>query len=393
MRTLLRATAWAVQAWLTADTAYLLGLLAVAATRRDAPIAAAPGSPLEVVTLVPAHDEGAGLRPTVASLLAQDHPGDLHHVVVIADNCSDDTADQARAAGATVWERQDAAHRGKGHALAWALERVWRTWPSTGAVAVVDADCVASPGLIAAFDRRVRAGAGAVQADYRVSNPGASPAAARRWAGFALMHAVRGRAKAALGLSCGLFGTGMAFRVDVLQEVPWTSFSITEDAEYHIRLVEAGHPARFAAEAYVDSPMPETERDASDQQTRWEAGNVALARGTVAPLVRRGLRRRDPVALHAGLEQLVLPQSVLAAGAATVAAAAVVLRDRRLATLALAGGTAQVLYVLGGLALVRAPVPVWRALAAAPELVARKLVQLARIGMGGGPTEFVRTKR
>ena len=87
------------------------------------------------------------------------------------------------------------------------------------------------------------------------------------------------------------------------------------------------------------------------------------------------------------------PQSVLAAGAATVAAAAVVLRDRRLATLALAGGTAQVLYVLGGLALVRAPVPVWRALAAAPELVAGKLVQLARIGMGGGPTEFVRTKR
>jgi hypothetical protein len=185
----------------------------------------------------------------------------------------------------------------------------------------------------------------------------------------------------------------MAFRSDVLRDVPWTSFSITEDAEYHVRLVEAGHPARFAAEVHVDSPMPETERDAGDQQTRWEAGNLELARRTVASLVRDGLRRRDPVRLHAGLEQLVPPQSVLAAGSGALAAAGVVLQDRRLTAVAVAGGAGQAAYVLGGLALVRAPAPVWRALAAAPELVVRKLAQLARIGAGGGPTEFVRTKR
>ena len=379
-----------LQAWLAVSTGYLLGLLALATLRRGRrPAAPAGGAPLRAVVLVPAHDEAAGVAATVGALLAQDTPAE---VIVVADNCTDATAGRAAGAGATVWERTAPDARGKGHALAWAIERLWAERPATELVVLVDADCLASPNLVGALERAVRAGAPAAQAAYDVANPDASPAAALRWAGFALMHRVRPRGRAAAGLSADLFGTGMAFRADVLRDVPWTSFSVTEDAEYHVRLVEAGHRVAYVGEAAVASPMPTTHDAARDQQLRWESGNGRLARASAGRLVRAGLRRRDPHLLHAGAEQLVPPQSLLIAanGACLLAAAAL---GRRRAVLPAAVGAGQAVYVLGGLRAAQAPSGVYRALLRSPVLVARKLAVLLEVGEGRGATDWVRTER
>ncbi len=389
----LAATA-AAQAWLGGGTAYLLGLL-VAARGGGAvePAPAAAGAPLRVVTLVPAHDEGDGIEAAVAALAAQDHPAGRHETIVIADNCADATAARAAAAGATVWERDAPTDRGKGQALAWALERVWRERPGTEAIAMVDADCLASPGFLAACDRRLRTGARAVQADYAVGNPAASSSSALRYAGFALMHRVRPRGKERLGVSAGLFGTGMAFRADLLRECPWESFSVTEDAEYHLRLVEAGERVRYAGEARVTSAMPTTDRGASEQQMRWESGNAALARRAAPGLLCSGVRRRDRERLHAGVEQLIPPQTLLLAGNAAAGAAAVALRSRALAIAAAATALGQAAYVLGGLAAADAPPEVFRAVLRAPALAARKLGVFGRVAAGRGATAWVRTRR
>lgn len=381
--------------WAAAANTYLLALLAAAAGagRSRRPGVASFGADLHLVVLVPAHDEEAGVASTVRALLLQDHPADRREVVVIADNCTDETAARAREAGATVWERRDAAQRGKGPALAWAIERTWAAWPDVDAIAVVDADCIASPRLLSGIARELATGADAVQADYVVDRPELSGAAARRWAGFALMHRVRGAGKDALGLSCGLFGTGMAFRSDLLRALPWTSFSVTEDAEYHIRIVESGRRVVFLAGESVLSPMPDSEAAAHEQQMRWESGNAALARRTVPGLVAGGLRRRDPQRLHTGLAQLVPPQSLLAV--LTIAAGALGLlgRDRRAITAAVCTGAAQAIYVVGGLGVARAPAPVWISLLSAPLLVGRKIRQAMTIGAGRGSTEWVRTAR
>ena len=381
----------ACQAWLGLATAYLLALLALAPRAPRA--TAAPGEPLPAVVLVPAHDEAAGIAATVAGLRAQDYPAERLEVVVIADNCSDDTAPRAREAGATVWERDDRAARGKGQALAWAIQRLWRERPATELVAIVDADCLASPNLLGEFDAQLRAGARAVQAVYDVANPGASPAAALRWAGFALMHRVRPRGRSALGLSADLFGTGMAFRASLLREHPWRSFSITEDAEYHLALVEAGERVAFVADAGVESAMPTAGGGAREQQLRWESGNASLARRTVGRLVRSGLRRREPELVHAGLEQLVPPQTVLLGANGLALAAAALLRRRPAVLAGAATAAGQAVYVLGGLRVAGAPPAVYRALAHAPALVARKLGVFVRIGAGDGATEWVRTER
>ena len=121
--------------------------------------------------IVPAHDEAQGIAKTVTNLLGVDYPRELFEVVVVADNCTDDTAARARAAGARVFERVDRERRGKGYALAHAFEATVAEGKAD-AVVVVDADTVVSPNLLRAFDARLRQGAKAVQADYAVQQPG-----------------------------------------------------------------------------------------------------------------------------------------------------------------------------------------------------------------------------
>jgi hypothetical protein len=373
-----------------APAAYLVALLAAAAAGTRS-----PGEPARLprfAVVVPAHDEEAGIGRTVDSLLGLDYGGGCE-VLVVADNCTDATAARARAAGATVWERADAQQRGKGHALAWAFDRVLRERAAVDAVAVVDADCTATANLLDAAASRLAAGAEAVQVSYGVANPGESAAAAARYAGFSLINHVRPLGKSNLGLSCGLLGTGMAFDADLLRRVPWSAFDITEDAEYHLRLAAAGVRVQFAAEAAVASPMPTTLDAAAVQRERWEAGTLQLARSAAPRLVAAGLRRRDMNMLHAGAELLVPPQSLLLAANAGVAGAAATLGVRRAAWIAGAALAAQAAFVLGGLALVRAPASVYRALALGPFLAARNARLYARIARGRRPREWVRTPR
>jgi 1,2-diacylglycerol 3-beta-glucosyltransferase len=384
--------ATAATAPLAGASLYLAGLTAAAAAaaRRRPPRPPADSDLPDALVLVPAHDEEAMIGSTVAALRALDYASGRFDVAVIADNCTDRTATEARAAGALVLERRDPELRGKGHALAWALDRIDH---SGRLVLLVDADCRPSPGLLRAASTRIAAGAEVVQAAYTVSNPDDSPAAALRQGAFALVNTVRPLGKSALGLSCGLLGTGMAFAPGVLERVPWRSFSLAEDAEQHLRLVEAGLRAEFCPEAGVSSPMPASLAGGADQQSRWEAGRALLLRDWTPRLLGRALARRDPLLAHAALEQAIPPLSMLAAATAATGAAALATRSRparRLSALALAG---QAAHVIGGLALTRAPRATWRALVLAPALAARKARIYGDMASGRGPSTWVRTER
>lgn len=372
--------------------AYLVLLMGAAVRgRRRRPPTAGAGSRLRFAILVPARDEEASIAATLASLRALEYEVERVEIVVVADNCADRTADVADAAGATVWARSG-GEGGKGAALAWALERLAREGPEVDAVVVVDADCAAAPNLLTAVERRLRDGAQAVQVAYGVANPGASSVAALRYASFALVNGVRPLGKAMLGLSAGLFGTGMAFSRELLARRPWTARSLVEDQEQHLALVAAGERVVFAPETCVVSAMPTSLRRSSHQQLRWDAGRAALIRTWTPRLLAAGVRRRDAVQVHAALEPLVPPQSLLLAGNAVGCLLAARARPgvRRLAVANLAG---QAAFVLGGLAIMRAPAPVWRALAFAPALATWKLGLLARLGVGRGPTSWERTER
>lgn len=381
---------------LALSSGYLLGLLMAARDSiRNPPGGAAVAArpPLRLAVLVPAHDEASGIEATLESLAACEYPAAARRIVVIADNCDDGTASLAARAGAEVWERTDPEQRGKGFALIWALRRLFADTEDFDAVVMVDADCLASSNMLASIDRRLRSGASAVQVDYVAGNPGDSHVSALRFGAFALADTVRFLGKQRLGLSCGLVGTGMGFTRGLLERTPWTATGLVEDGEYHLRLVLAGERAEFVAEASVSQAVPTTMQASSEQQARWERGRLQLIRRWSPRLLGAGIARRDIVRLHAGLECLLPPQSVIAAGNLGSLLAGLLLGHRRLLVLSALSTVAQLTFVLAGLRLVRAPAQVYRALLLAPALVAAKLGLYARFLLGRGPSGWVRTER
>ena len=199
--------------------------------------------------LVPAHDEAVLVGRCVASLRQQSYPADLYEIVVIADNCTDDTAARAAAAGATVLVRTAPDARGKGPALRWAMDRMLESDPDLAALAVVDADSVADPGLLGALVARLEQGAPVVQAEYLGRDEDGSIRSELRAAAFLLFHRVRFGGRAVLGLPCHLVGNGMLFSREVLADHPWDAFTSAEDLEYSVDLRLAGVRPVYAGDA------------------------------------------------------------------------------------------------------------------------------------------------
>lgn len=355
------------------------------------------GTPTKrVAVLVPAHDEVGSIARCVSSLLEQDYPRQLYGVIVIADNCTDDTARVAADAGAEVLVRDEPDARGKGRALRWALDQLLECDPAFDAFAVVDADSAVGHGFLAALVRPLEEGAGAAQGESLLVDDG-SRAAAFRAGAFLLVNRVRPAGRAVLGLGCNLQGNGMLVSADVLRRRPWDAFSATEDLEYSVGLLLAGVPTRFAGGAIVESPAAPTREAAVDQQLRWEGGKLHVARTQLPRLAGAALRRRDPRLLEAALDLAVPPLGVLAAAAAagTVVcaslAAAGVLPAWAVAPWALAVVAIPV-YVLVGFRAARAPASAYRSLLGAPLFVLRKAASLHRFRTFK-PDSWVRTKR
>lgn len=298
--------------------AALLAALALTSRRRVAPMA---GELRRFAFIVPAHNEEAALPRLLASINAQDYPADRYDVVVIADNCSDRTANVGREYGARVLERHDTVNVGKGFALAYALEG---TDAGSDAVIFVDADCTVSANLLSAFNAHLCAGEQVLQAHYSMRRASAAPNVILRELGLALVHLVRPLGKERLGASAGLKGSGMCFSRDALATANWSSFGLAEDAEQHVRVVEAGLRVAFVRDASVVGEAPATLRGASEQHRRWEAGRASAGRTLGLPLLVRGVGRRSFVLIDAALELLAPPVAVLGAAllAATAGAAA-----------------------------------------------------------------------
>jgi cellulose synthase/poly-beta-1,6-N-acetylglucosamine synthase-like glycosyltransferase len=265
--------------------------------------------------IVPAHNEELGIAQTVQSLRALDYPSELRRIWVVADNCQDQTAKVAEAAGAQVIVRNDLERRGKGYALELAFDRSSdEGWAD--AVVVVDADTLVEKNLLDAFSARLALGAHAIQAEYGVSNRDASWRTRLLSIAFSLFHDVRSMGRERLQVSCGLRGNGMCFSREATLRVPHRAFSLVEDLEYGIRLGEAGYRVHYAWEAKVFGQMAATEKASRSQRKRWEGGRLAMAKVHGKPLLARALADRSAVLFDLALDLLVPPLSYVVLAAA-----------------------------------------------------------------------------
>ena len=261
--------------------------------------------------IVPAHNEAAGIQRTVASLQKLNWPAQCFRVRVIADNCTDSTAELARAAGAQVLERSDSDLRGKGYALQYAFKAsLLESWAQ--AVVVVDADSEVSPNLLEAFAARIAQGAHAVQAHYGVRNPHASWRTRLMAIAMASFHIVRSRARERLGLSCGIRGNGWCVTHELLRKVPYAAFSLTEDLEYGIDIAMAGYRVQYADEAHSNADMVVGEEVARKQRQRWEGGRFQQVRAKTWPLLLSASTGRSAICMDLAVDLLVPPLSYVA---------------------------------------------------------------------------------
>ena len=346
--------------------------------------------------IVPAHNEAGGIQRTISNLRQLDWPAGRFRVVVIADNCTDDTARVAREAGAIVIERHDPDHRGKGYALAH-IFRWSRTDAKADAVVVVDADSEASANLLQSFAARLERGSHALQAHYGVLNTNVSWRTRLMAIALGSIHRLRSRARERLGLSCGIRGNGWCVTHALLDAIPYQAFSLTEDVEFGIDLGLAGYRVAYCDEAHVNGEMVSTESASRSQRQRWESGRLELILAKVPVLLRRAILGPNRVCLDLALDLLILPLSyiVLSAVALLAVAVALALLGHSTFGLTLLGvgsidGAALVAYVGRGWALSGVGRRGFRDLLRVPGFILWKLLLLVS---GPKTTTWVRTRR
>ncbi len=257
--------------------------------------------------LVPAHNESTGIDATLLKLLPQLTAQD--RLVVIADNCDDDTADIARKIGATVLEREEPELRGKGYALDYGLQFIATDPPEV--VVVVDADCIVAQSTIEQIAQQAIASARPVQATYLMhqpDNPGLKDLLSML--AVTVKNLVRPSGLKRLGLPCLLTGSGMAFPWSVITRVSLAGSKTVDDMQLALTLALAGHAPTYCQEARVTGRLMK-HHAAVSQRTRWEHGHLEFLLTQVPHLVKQSVRqdRFDLFAL--ALELCVPPLSLL----------------------------------------------------------------------------------
>ncbi|CAM2005195.1 glycosyltransferase family 2 protein [Acanthopleuribacter pedis] len=296
---------WLVLTAAALPSAYL-GLLALGALlpyRRGK-----KGEPAKkIAVVIPAHNETILIEGTVTKALQQEYPKEAYCIYVIADNCSDDTAEKAERAGARVLVRSDNPGKGQGLNAAFTnlLQEDW------DAFLVIDADTEMHPQALARISDALHDGAAATQLFYGVLNPKDTMRTVAMEFALSSFNGLRPRGKAPFRISSGIFGNGFCLSRQVLTEVPYLAHSIVEDLEYHLRLLDAGFRVRFIDDAWVKAQMPITAKQAESQRVRWERGRMQMIKAHAGRLLGKAFRG-NLTAFEAFIDVVMPPVSAIA---------------------------------------------------------------------------------
>lgn len=261
-----------------------------------------------VAVLVPAHNEAQGIAATIASIREQLRDGD--RILVVADNCSDDTVAVALAAGAPVLERSNLEQRGKGYALDYGMQQLAHSPPEV--VIMIDADCRLLEGTVdrlACLAMTAQRPVQALDLMQAKKNSGLK----MRIAEFAwiVKNHVRPLGFLRLGLPCQLMGTGMAFPWSLIHQASLANGNLAEDMQLGIEMARKNAAPIFCPDACVISYFPVGEEAARMQRTRWEHGHMSMILHDGLPLLIQGLRRGDRMLIALALDMCVLPVALL----------------------------------------------------------------------------------
>lgn len=264
---------------------------------------------LKFAIIVPAHNEERVVTKLVRNLMELDYPAELYDVYVIADHCTDDTAEVARAHGASVWERLGSV-RGKGRSLHEIMSGLGFTTPGEArydAAAIIDADNLVALNFLTVMNSRLLEGEKLIQCFIDSKNPNDSWVASVFSVNFWINNRFILQSRHNLGLSSLTAGSGVCISREVLEKTGWSTVTITEDLEFAVQALTHGFRATFARETRVYDEKPLSFSAACRQRLRWARGQLNVAIRYVPRLLAMGLIKGDPARFEGGLRLLQLP--------------------------------------------------------------------------------------
>jgi cellulose synthase/poly-beta-1,6-N-acetylglucosamine synthase-like glycosyltransferase len=263
-----------------------------------------------VVVLIPAHNEEEVIADTISSVLP--HLGVEDSILVIADNCSDQTQQVAENLGVETVPRENFEEIGKGFAIDFGISYLSKINKSFEVLIILDADCVIESGSLRGIASDCVTSGRPVQGLYlmRASEKAGIGEKVAELA-WLVKSFVRSRGYSLLGLPCQLAGSGMAFPKKLVDAGQFHSGSIVEDLELGVNLTMNGYAPKFYSELRITSTFPTSNEGLKSQRQRWEHGHIASIFRLVPKLVKKAIEARDFDCLALALDIVVPPLALL----------------------------------------------------------------------------------
>ena len=282
---------YGVQIILTIFTFYYFVVSLFGFYRRQEDYSLPPGARFAVV--VAAHNESKVIGELIRNLYELNYPKELYDIYVVADNCSDNTADIAGEKGAYVIERFNKKEKGKGYALEYAFNHIFAMDIQYDAVVVFDADNLVSPDFLRIMNCRLQKGEKIIQGYLDTKNAGDTWITKSIYIGYLLTNRFWQLSKYNLGLTCALGGTGMCISVDLLKQYGWGMTSLTEDLEFQTKALLNNVKVNWAHDARVYDEKPLNLIQSWNQRKRWMQGHTNVAGRYIVKLLREGIGPRN----------------------------------------------------------------------------------------------------
>lgn len=235
--------------------------------------------PKKIAILIAARNESRVIHNLIDSLNAQDYPKDFYKIFLVADNCTDNTAEIARAHGAHVYERQNQVEKGKGYALNYLIKCIERDFGDDfcDAYVVFDADNTAEPNYLTEMNKVFSQGYEVVSSYRNPSNYCAGWRAAGQGMYFLRDARVLNMARMRIRSNTFIAGTGFLFSREICKKYGgWPFHTLTEDGEFTMHNAVNGAKTGYCNDAVFYDEQATDIKTSWNQQLRWCKGGLQI---------------------------------------------------------------------------------------------------------------------
>lgn len=248
--------------------------------------------------VIAARNEAGVVGHLVESLQELDYPKELYDIIVVPNNCTDDTAGVARVAGAEIFECPEPV-KVKADALSQVFDFLLSSEKHYDAFCVFDADNLVDSAFLNHMNDSLNGGATIAQGFRDAKNPDDSWISGSYSIYYYCVNSFMNRARNGVGLSAYINGTGFMVARDLVKKMGFKTYTLTEDNEYSIQCILEGEKVTYVPDAIIYDEHPMEFGASFKQRLRWSKGLIACVARYFRPLLRAGFGEGKVSALDA----------------------------------------------------------------------------------------------